>query len=206
MTLIGLTGGIAAGKSIIGRRLEELGAVRIDADQLARDAVEVGTDGLARIQERFGPDVILPDGSLDRAALGARVFGDEEGLARLNTIVHPAVRELAQRHIDAARTEKPAAVIVYEVPLLVEADVQMPWEHVIVADAPAEARVQRLITLRNMEEEAARRRVASQASDAERLAVADTVIDTSGTEAETLTQVDALWERLTGRTNRDHLF
>ena len=196
MTLIGLTGGIASGKSTIGVRLAELGAVRIDADQLARDAVAPGSPGLARVSERFGEAVLQADGSLDRAALGAQVFSDAAKLADLNAIVHPEVRRLADERISAARAEDPDAVIVYEIPLLVEADRGGDWDLIVVADAPVEQRVARRVSLRGMTEGGARRRVANQASDAERRAVADVVIDTSGSEAETLAQVDALWAKV----------
>ncbi len=199
MTLIGLTGGIAAGKSTIGRRLAELGAIRIDADQLARDAVAVGSPGLARVAEAFGADrVIRSDGSLDRAALGAIVFADAEALARLNGIVHPEVQRLFAGAQAAALAADPDAVVVYEIPLLVEAARELPFDLVVVAEAPSEVRVARMVELRGMSEADARGRIANQASDAERRAVADVVIDTAGTEAETLAQVDALWDRLRG--------
>ena len=199
MTLIGLTGGIAAGKSTIGRRLAELGAIRIDADQLARDAVAVGSPGLARVAKAFGADrVIRSDGSLDRAALGAIVFADAEALARLNGIVHPEVQRLFAEAQAAARAADPDAVVVYEIPLLVEAARELPFDLVVVAEAPREVRVARMVELRGMSEADARGRIANQASDAERRAVADVVIDTAGTEAETLEQVDALWDRLRG--------
>ena len=199
MTLIGLTGGIAAGKSTIGRRLAELGAIRIDADQLARDAVAVGSPGLARVAEAFGADrVIRSDGSLDRAALGAIVFTDAEALARLNGIVHPEVQRLFAEAQAAALAADPDAVVVYEIPLLVEAARELPFDLVVVAEAPSEVRVARMVELRGMSEADARGRIANQASDAERRAVADVVIDTAGTEAETLAQVDALWDRLRG--------
>lgn len=201
MQLIALTGGIAAGKSTVGRRLAELGAFRIDADQLARDVVEPGTPGLRAIRDRFGAEVIRADGALDRAALGVRVFGDAEALADLNAIVHPAVRELAERRIGEAAALDPDAIVVYEIPLLVEtggrAASSVPRGLVLVADAPAELRADRLVALRGMERGEAERRIGSQASDAERRAIADVLIDTSGTEQETLDQVDALWARLT---------
>lgn len=201
MILIALTGGIAAGKSTVGRRFEELGAVRIDADVLAREAVEPGTGALERIVAEFGSAMLTPDGALDRARLGAHVFGDPDRLAALNAIVHPAVRDLAARRIAEARAADPDAVVVYEIPLLVETGARPPtgpdWDLVVVVDADAGTRIDRLVRLRGLEREEAERRVASQASDAERRAVADEIIDTSGTEAETLAQVDRLWERLT---------
>ena len=198
MQLIGLTGGIASGKSTIARRLAEHGAVHLDADQLARDVVAPGTPALARIAERFGAAVISTEGALDRAALGALVFSDSGALADLEAIVHPAVQDLTRRLIAQAGERDPEAVVVYDVPLLVEAAVDHPWDLVVVADAPEELRVERLIKLRGMSEDDARARVRNQASDEQRRAIADVVIDTSRTEAETLAQADALWERLNG--------
>lgn len=197
MKLVGLTGGIASGKSTIARRLAEHGAVHIDADLLAREVVEPGSRALGRIRERFGEAVIGAGGALDRARLGERVFADPAALAELNGIVHPEVRELARHRIAEAAARDPEAVVVYDVPLLVEAGVLLPWDLVVVADAPAETRVRRLVEVRGMSPAEAERRVASQADDAERRAVADVVIDTGGSEEHTLEQADALWrERL----------
>lgn len=198
MKLIGLTGGIAAGKSTVARRLAEHGAVHIDADQLAREAVAPGSPGLMRIRERFGGRVIGSDGALDRPKLGEIVFADARALADLNAIVHPEVRSIAQRRIAEIVRRDPEAVVVYDVPLLVEAGVQLPWDLVVVAEAPAERRVERLVALRGMSREEALRRVANQAGDEERRAVADVVIDTGGTESRTLEQVDALWRSIAG--------
>ncbi|MGD9607310.1 MAG: dephospho-CoA kinase [Leucobacter sp.] len=198
MKLIGLTGGIAAGKSTVARRLAEHGAVHIDADQLAREAVAPGSPGLMRIRERFGGRVIGSDGALDRPKLGEIVFADARALADLNAIVHPEVRSIAQRRIAEIVRRDPDAVVVYDVPLLVEAGVQLPWDLVVVAEAPAETRVDRLVALRGMSREEALRRVANQAGDEERRAVADVVIDTGGTESHTLDQVDALWRSIAG--------
>ncbi|QYM76348.1 dephospho-CoA kinase [Leucobacter luti] len=199
MKVIGLTGGIASGKSTIGRRLESLGAIRIDADQLARDAVAPGSPGLACVVSRFGADRVLDErGELDRAALGTIVFEDPEALAALNQIVHPEVRRLYERALADASAQSGDAVVVYEIPLLVEAAREMEFDLVVVADAPADLRVERLVQLRGMAETDARSRIANQASDAERRAVADVLIDTSESEAHTLAQVDALWARLVG--------
>ena len=196
MKLVALSGGIASGKSTIARRLAEHGAVHVDADQLAREAVAAGSPGLAAIASRFGSAVIAADGTLDRAALGSVVFDDAEALEALNAIVHPEVRRIGQQRIAAAKAADPDAVVVYDVPLLVEANVSMPWDLVVIAEAPAEMRKRRMIELRGMSAEDAERRIANQASDAERRAVADVIIDTGGSEAYTLEQVDALWERL----------
>jgi dephospho-CoA kinase len=194
--LMGLTGGIASGKSTIARRLAEHGAVHLDADQLARLVVEPGTDGLTRIREAFGDGVIAPDGSLDRAALGGRVFGHPEQLARLNAIVHPAVRRLTHELIAEAAARDPHAVVVYDVPLLVEAAVDHPFDLIVVAQADEATRLARLVELRGMSETDAARRLSSKASDAERLAIADIVIDTGGTLEHTLEQADRLWDRV----------
>lgn len=202
MQLIALTGGIASGKSTVGRRLAALGAVRIDADQLARDAVAPGSPGLRSVVERFGEHLLDADGGLDRAALGEIVFSDAAALADLNAIVHPEVRRLGQEQVAAAAARDADAVVAYEIPLLVETGGHtgssgFDWDTVVVADAPEETRVARMVTLRGMAEDEARRRIANQGTDAERRAIADVIIDTSGTEAETLEQVDALWARLT---------
>lgn len=198
MQLIGLTGGIAAGKSTIGSRLAALGAVRLDADVLAREAVAPGSPGLDRVVARFGAELLNADGSLDRAALGAVVFGDAAALADLNAIVHPEVRRLFAERVAAATAADPEAIVVYEVPLLVETAARdEAWDLVVVAEADEDTRVERMVRLRGMTEADARQRIARQASDAARRAIADVVIDTSGSESDTLAQVDGLWKRLT---------
>lgn len=191
-----LSGGIASGKSTVARRLAELGAVHVDADQLAREAVAPGSDGLKQIVARFGEGVLTAEGALDRPALGQLVFEDADALSALNGIVHPEVRKLAQARLDAAEAANPDAVVIYDVPLLVEAGVQMPWDLVVITEAPADVRVKRMVELRGMTIEDAERRIANQASDAERRAVADVVIDTGGDEAFTLAQADKLWASL----------
>lgn len=196
MSLIALTGGIAAGKSTIARRLAEHGAVIVDADAIVREVQAPGSPVLERIAETFGSDVIRSDGSLDRAALGAIVFGDEVAVAHLNRIVHPAVRIRSQERFAEARAADPGVVVVYDIPLLAEARVGDPWDLVVVAHAPADVRAARLITERGLTGDEAARRIASQVSDDERLALADVVIDTAGTIEHTLEQTDALWERL----------
>lgn len=198
MPLIALTGGIASGKSTIARRLAVHDAVVIDADALVRELQEPGQPVLAAIAERFGPGVLTAEGSLDRAALGALVFADRAKLGVLNDIVHPAVKAESQRRFRAAIDADPRAVVVYDVPLLAEARGTAEWDLVVVAHAPAEVRVARMVADRGMSEDEARARVANQASDAERLKLADVVIDTAGTMQDTLAQADALWDRLTG--------
>ena len=198
MQLIGLTGGIASGKSTIGARLAELGAVRIDADQLARDAVAPYTPGYAAIVERFGCAILRDDDAeIDRAALGAVVFREPEALSDLNAIVHPEVHRLFREALAVARAADPEAIVVYEIPLLVESGRAEDFDQIVVADAPQEARVCRMVEERGMSEGDARARIANQAGDAERRALADVIIDTSGSLAETLRQTDELWRRLT---------
>lgn len=199
MPLIALTGGIASGKSTIARRLAEHGAVIVDADQIVRDVQAPGTPVLHQIAETFGTDVITAEGALDRAALGAKVFGAPALLQQLNAIVHPAVRAESQHRFESALAADPSAVIVYDVPLLVEARVDDPWDTIVVAHAPAEVRRRRLVELRGMDESAAQARIEAQVSDEKRLAIADVVIDTAGALADTITQTDALWERIRSR-------
>ncbi|MFU8948055.1 dephospho-CoA kinase [Mycetocola zhadangensis] len=201
MYLIGLTGGIGSGKSTIARRLAEFGAVHIDADQLSREAVEPGTPALTAIREAFGSGVLSDDGTLNRPALGAIVFSDKNALATLNGIVHPAVRELTEKRIADASRNDPDAVIVYDVPLLAEANLPRSYDLIVVAYASAETRRERLVSIRGMTVEEADRRIASQASDEERLALADVVIDTDRTLPETLTQVDELWNSLSQKSS-----
>lgn len=197
MQLIGLTGGIASGKSTIARRLAERGAVVVDADLIAREVVEPGRPALAAIAERFGSGVLHPDGSLNRPALGAIVFTDEDARLALNAITHPAVLRASTARFDEAAAADPDAVVVYDVPLLVESANEYPFDLVVVAHASAETRVQRLVALRGMDPAEAERRIRSQATDDERLAVADVVIDTDGDLGDTIAQTDALWDRLT---------
>lgn len=196
MPLIALTGGIASGKSTIARRLAEHGAVVVDADALTREVQRPGSPVLTEIATAFGADVIDETGELRRAVLGERVFGRPEQLATLNAIVHPAVRRASQQRFTEAFAADPAGVVVYDVPLLAEARSSDPWDLIVVASAPEEQRVRRLIEQRGHEEADARRRVASQAPEAQRRAIANVIIDTSGTLDETLAQADALWERL----------
>ena len=201
MYLIGLTGGIASGKTAVAKRLAEHGAVHIDADQLAREVVEPGTPALASIAERFGPGVIAPDGSLDRPALGAIIFSDAEARLALNAITHPAVARLGRERMDEA-SRAPHSVVVYDVPLLVEraADADFyTFDLIVVVDAAPETRIDRLVRLRGLSRDEADRRLKSQATDAQRLAIADVVIDSNGTLDDTLRQADELWESVRGR-------
>lgn len=199
MRIIGLTGGIAAGKSTVSRRWAEHGGIVVDADRLARDAVAPGSSGLAQVAERFGPTVIAADGSLDRPALGAIVFSDPAARKDLEAITHPEVWRLAQRAFDAAEAADPDAVVVYDVPLLAEARGSRPlrFDAVVVVDAPAAQRIERLVAHRNMPRDEAERRVAAQASDADRLALADHVVDATGSLDQTVRSADEVWSRIT---------
>ncbi|MCS5513960.1 dephospho-CoA kinase [Curtobacterium flaccumfaciens pv. betae] len=199
MHIIGLTGGIAAGKSTVSRRWTEHGAVVVDADRLARDAVAPGSPGLAQVAERFGPSVIAADGSLDRPALGSIVFADPAARKDLEAITHPEVWRLAQQAFDTAEAADPDAVVVYDVPLLAEARGSRPlrFDAVVVVDAPAAQRIERLVEHRGMARDEAERRVAAQASDADRLALADHVVDATGTLEQTIRSADEVWARIT---------
>lgn len=194
MYLLGLTGGIASGKSTIASRLAEHGAVVVDADQVARDVVAPGTPGLAAVVDAFGAQVLRADGSLDRRALGAIVFSDPERLASLNSIVHPRVRAETARLIEGQPVD---AIVVYDVPLLVEANVDHPFDLVVVAQASPSVRIDRLVTRRGFSVEEAEKRVRAQASDAERNARADVIIHTDGSLEQTLSRADDLWRRVT---------
>ena len=202
MDVIGLTGGIAAGKSTVARRLAEHGAVVIDADVLARTAVAPGSPGLSAVRTRFGAGVIAPDGSLDRAALGQLVFADETARGDLNAIVHPEVARLYRERLAEITRTQPDAVVVYDVPLLVEARSADEFALVVVVHAPADLRIERLVTLRGVDRASAERRIAAQATDDERLAIADVVIDASGSIESTEQQTDALWRQLVDRRSR----
>jgi dephospho-CoA kinase len=196
MLLVGLTGGIASGKSVVAARLAEHGAVVVDADAIAREVVEPGTPALARIAEEFGPGVITADGTLDRPALGGIVFADPAKLALLNGITHPAVRELSHRRFAEAGEADPESVVVYDVPLLTEARGKDDFDTVVVVSAPEETRIERMVTYRGMTREEAERRIRAQVPEEQRLALADHVIESGGTLDETLAQADDLWSLL----------
>lgn len=196
MLRIGLTGGIGSGKSTVAARLAEHGAVVADADRLAREVVLPGEPALAEIAERFGPEVLAADGSLDRAALGAVVFAGDEARRDLEAITHPRI---AERTAAVAATVPPDGVFVHDVPLLVELGMGGAYDLVLVVLAATETRVARLVADRGMSEEDARARIAAQATDAERRAVADVVLDNDGTADQLRDQVDRLWRaRLAG--------
>jgi dephospho-CoA kinase len=188
---VGLTGGVGSGKSTVAALLAEHGAVVIDADALAREVVEPGGPGFAAGVARFGSFVVA-DGRLDRAALATLVFGDARARADLNAIIHPLVGRRAAELMAAAPSD---AIVVYDVPLLVEADMAAGFDVVIVVEAPSETRLVRL-QRRGLSAEDATARMAAQAGDAERRAVADVVIENDGSQAELTERVDELWTLL----------
>ncbi|MDO5366727.1 dephospho-CoA kinase [Kocuria sp.] len=193
---VGLTGGIASGKSTVSRRLAELGAVVIDADAIARDLQKPGRRGLTAIREHFGDSVIDPGtGELLRQELANIVFNDELQLETLNGIIHPLVREETARLIERAA---PGSVIVYDMPLLVETGQHAGMNQVLVVEAPIEERVRRMVTDRGMDPDDARRRIAAQATDEQRRAAASTVFDNAGSIEDLLNQVDAWWRHRDG--------
>jgi dephospho-CoA kinase len=194
---IAVTGGIGSGKSAVTARLAQRGAVVIDADLIAREVVEPGTPGLAAVVAEFGPGILTPDGALDRPAMAAIVFADAERRRALEAIVHPLVGRRSQELLDAAPDD---AVVVYDVPLLAEsADLGRAdgFDRVVVVTAPVETRVRRLVS-RGLSEDDARARIAAQASDDARLAIADLVVDNSGDLESLDAEVDRLWAALGG--------
>lgn len=197
MLRIGLTGGIASGKSVALRRFAELGAVVVDHDLLAREAVAPGTTGLDAVVDQFGHAVLTADGELDRPALASIVFADDDARERLNAVVHPEVRRLSAERDAQAGAADAGAVVVHDIPLLVEIGAADTFHVVVVVDAPAELRLRRLVDGRGLSEGEARARIDAQAEDETRRAAADVVLDGTGTEAELRAQVDTLWERIT---------
>lgn len=193
MLVIGLTGGIGSGKSTVARLLVELGAVLVDADQVARQVVEPGSPVLAALAERFGPDV-LDAGRLDRAALAAVAFADEGARRDLERITHPAIREEMLRQVEAAAAADPGAVVVLDVPLLAEVGRhRYPVDGVLVVEAPVDQVIRRLTDGRGWAEQDAVARMAAQASTEDRRAIADEVIDNSGDLDQLRSEVERAW-------------
>jgi dephospho-CoA kinase len=200
MLRVGLTGGIGSGKSTVSARLAELGAVVLDADKAARAVVEPGTPGLAAIVETFGPGVLVSDGSLDRAKLASIVFADEAALAKLNAITHPLIHEHIRAAEEAAiRAGGDDTVLVHDVALLAEWGRAKEFDLVIVVDVPPETQLERLTGQRGMAEDQARARMAAQATREQRLAVADIVIDNSGSREDLDRRVAEVWGDLQAR-------
>lgn len=195
MLKVGLTGGIGAGKSSVSRLLAARGAAVVDADLLAREVVAPGSEGLAEVLAAFGDDLRRPDGSLDREALGARVFSDPAALSRLNALLHPRIGALTVERFAQAEAAG-ASVLVHDVALLVENGLQGAYEVVVVVDVRPEVQLDRLVRVRGMTEPDARARIARQVSREQRLAVATEVVTNDGTRAELEGRVEALWQRL----------
>ncbi|BBY00611.1 dephospho-CoA kinase [Mycobacterium seoulense] len=191
MLRIGLTGGIGAGKSALSTTFAKCGAVIVDGDVIAREVVQPGTEGLAALVEAFGADILLPDGSLDRPALAAKAFADDEARQRLNGIVHPLV---GKRRAEIIASVPEDSVVVEDIPLLVESGMAPLFPLVVVVHADVEVRVRRLVELRGMPESDARARIAAQASDEQRRAVADIWVDNSGGPQELVRRAQELWD------------
>jgi dephospho-CoA kinase len=198
MLKVGLTGGIGAGKSEVSRLLVEHGAVLIDADRIAREVVEPGTEGLAAVVEAFGEDVLAEDGGLDRPKLGSIVFSDPEKLAVLNAIVHPLVGARSRALEEAAAED---AVVVHDVPLLTENGLASLYDVVIVVDADPATQFDRLVRLRGMTEQDARARMAAQATREQRREIADVVIDNDVPLEELRRRVEEVWGELSRRAH-----
>jgi dephospho-CoA kinase len=192
MYLVGLTGGIASGKSYVATLLEELGATTIDADQVAREVVVPGSTGLVQVVSAFGFEILLPSGELDRVKLGEIVFADSEKRVELENILHPLIKARTTQLISEQRSE----IVVYAVPLLVEANVDYPFDSIITVEAGVENQVSRLMNSRQMSESDARVRIGAQTSSAERVTRANFVIDSSGTKEQTKLQVVEVWKQL----------
>jgi dephospho-CoA kinase len=200
MKLVGLTGGIGSGKSTVSAALAARGAVIIDADAVVRDLQQAGSPLLAAMAQRFGPQVLAADGSLDRQAMAAIAFADESALADLNKIVHPAVRDEMDRRVrECIGTD---AVVVLDIPLLTE-NPRKGLQGIIVVDLPEELQVERLIRLRGFDEADARARIARQSTREQRRATATWVIDNSGTLEALTAHVDTLWKALTSLPDVD---
>ena len=194
MIRVGLTGGIASGKSAVGDEMARLGALVIDSDQLARDVVAPGTPGLQQVVDRFGPEVLGADGSLDRPRLGAIVFGDDGARADLNAIIHPLV--LAARNQIESQVLDPYAIVVSMIPLLVEIGAAKSFDVVVVVDVDPDAQLARLMARNGLSEAEARARMSAQVSREQRLALADFVVRNDGTLEQLRERVHAVWHEL----------
>ena len=200
MFLVGLTGGIGSGKSTVAEALASRGAAVVDADRIAKEIVEPGGPAYAPVIERFGADVVLPDGHLDRPALAALVFNDAEALADLNAITHPVIgRVMAQRTAAAGET---AEIVILDIPLLNIATKQrIQFDAVVVVDAPVDVAVQRLCSYRGFSEQDARARIAAQMGREERRSLADLVIDNSGSRDDLDGELERAWVWLTEKAD-----
>ncbi len=201
MYLVGLTGGIAAGKTSVAKRWVELGGLEIDADVLARKALDAGTPGLAKVLEQFGSDLLLADGNLDRQKLAEVVFSAPEKRKKLEEIVHPIVRELAAQ----ALADAPAgSILIYTVPLLVEASVDLPFDFVVTVEAPVDKQIERMVKTRGMTAQQASARIAAQASAAERANRADVILNSNQSLGRLLDDAEALWNEIERKAAAKH--
>lgn len=198
--VVALTGGIGSGKSTVARLLAARGAEVIDADQLAREAVAPGSPALTELTRAFGPEILTPDGALDRAQVGARVFSDPEARARLEAIVHPEVRRLSAERIQDALA-RGVPVVIYDVPLLYETGLEAGFPLVIVVDAPESVRAARVEARSGLSAAEVRARMDAQLPLAEKAQRADFVVDNGGRLDETERQVDALYQELARRAS-----
>jgi len=200
MYLIGLTGGIASGKSTVAARLTSWGAVHLDVDQFARDAVdprsEHGAATLDQVVREFGPKARASDGRMDRRYVADRIFSDAGARQRLNDIVHPAIRAVSDRELAEVGARQPDAFVVYEASLLAESRQRLPFDIIVTTSAPAAVQIDRLVKTRRMTAAAAQKRLLTQASDEDRRAIADIVVDTGGLWMETERELVDLWVRL----------
>jgi dephospho-CoA kinase len=192
MYLVGLTGGIASGKSYVASLLAELGASTVDADQVAREVVVPGSTGLEQVVTAFGDEILLSNGELDRAKLGSVVFANPDNRIELEKILHPLIKVRTTQLLG----EQTSKVVVYSVPLLVEADVDYPFDAIITVEAGVENQISRLMASRRMAEADARARIGAQANSADRVARANFVIDSSGSKEQTKQQVVEVWNQL----------
>ena len=193
MYLIGLTGGIAAGKSTVAKRWVEHGAIEIDADQVAREVVEPGTVGLNSIVEHFGADVLTASGDLDRKALARQIFSDSGKRELLNSMLHPLIRERTKLQLAELPND---SIVVYNVPLLVEASVDHSFDLVVTVEAPEEEQIRRLVQTRGLTESEARNRIVAQAKPVERAARADRILNSNQDINLLLRDADALWKEI----------
>jgi dephospho-CoA kinase len=193
MYLVGLTGGIASGKSTVAARWAQQGAIEIDADLLAREVVAEGSVGASQIRQVFGAEVFNADGTLDRAKLGSIVFADAGKRSQLEAIVHPLVKAAAKARMQSLPQN---SIVVYNVPLLVEASVDLPFDFVVTVEAPAKEQIERLKQFRGMNEVEAQRRVAAQANPAQRANAADVILNSNQDLSLLLKDADSLWLRI----------
>lgn len=197
MYLVGLTGGIASGKSTVAAAWTELGGIEIDADQLAREVVAPGTPGLKAVLDEFGSELLV-DGQLDRAGLGQIVFNNEEKRRDLEAIIHPLVKELARKKIAELPED---SIVIYNVPLLVEASVDLDFDKVVTVEAPAEKQIERLVAIRKMSADDAARRVAAQATPVQRANAADVILNSNQDIHLLLKDARRLWQQIEHEAN-----